>query len=447
MREEVMSENKDKQAIVIGGSIAGLLAARVLADRFSTVTIIERDHFPESPQLRKGVPQSAQPHVLFARGYRILEELFPGIDKELQASGALPIDWAQEFHQFSHGGWNATAPSSSNIVSLTCSRPLLEWAIRQRSHNPKVRFLSGCRVAGLLFNPSKTEISGVSLGSSKSADPTTLPADLVVDASGRSSLAPQWLKGLGFTPPPEAIVNPFLGYATRRYRPPQGFQPKWKVMLINQSPPDGARLGYIAQIENNEWIVTLGGYGHDFAPLDDQGFLAFARSLPSPVFYQTIKDAYPLSPIYAHRATANRLRHYEQVKLPQGFVALGDAVCALCPVYGQGMTVSAVSAIVLRDWLKHPSSTLDFQKDLAKSNALPWAIATTQDSRFPKTAGRSKPNLLGELMHKYTDRVLQLTNEDPQMYTLIMEIGHQLKSPAALYHPKVLFQVLGGGRK
>jgi len=70
--------------------------------------------------------------------------------------------------------------------------------------------------------------------------------------------------------------------------------------------------------------------------------------LPSQKFYEAIKDAEPVSPIYAHRAT-NRLRHYE--KMAGGFVALGDAVCALCPVYGQGMTVSALSAMVLRDWL------------------------------------------------------------------------------------------------
>lgn len=122
-------------------------------------------------------------------------------------------------------------------------------------------------------------------------------------------------------------------------------------MLVSQSPPNGTRLGYIAQIENHEWIVTLGGYGRDFPPLEDKGFLEFARGLPSPKFYQAIQDAKPVSPIYAHRATANRLRHYEKARLPQGFVALGDAVCALCPVYGQGMTVSALSVLVLRDWL------------------------------------------------------------------------------------------------
>ncbi len=443
--------NNEDQAVVIGGSIAGLLTARVLADHFAEVVIIERDRLPEQPELRQGVPQSAQPHVLFARGYRILEELFPGIGGELSKAGALAIDWAREFYRFGYGGWNATTSSPSDIVSVTCSRPLLEWVIRQRlCHSPRVRFLEGYRVNGLLTNANQ-KVTGVSLHS-KGTGVVQLPGKLVVDASGRGSQAPHWLKSLGLTPPEETVINPFLGYATRRYQAPQEFQPDWKVMLISQSPPNNTRLGYIAQIEGKEWIVTLGGYGRDFPPLDGQGFLEFAHSLPSPEFYQMIQAAKPVSPIYAHRATANRLRHYEKTPLPEGFVVLGDAVCALCPVYGQGMTVSATSVLVLRDWL-HPGGkkaycSLDFQRQLAKNNSLPWSMATTQDLRFPTTAGRNQPNWLarrlGKLLGGYTERALQRTNEDSAMHTLIMEVGHQLKSPAVLYHPQVIFRVLVG---
>lgn len=438
------------QAVVIGGSIAGLLAARVLADVFDQVKIIERDQLPEQPDLRKGVPQSAQPHVLFTRGYQILEELFPGIGAELRAAGALMIDWAREFDHFSRGQWNAKADAPSRVISLTCSRPLLEWAIRRQLANfSNVQFLQRSRVTGLLCDHQR--VNGVRL--QQIGRPTeNIPAELVVDASGRSSQAPEWLESLGFIPPAETVVNPFLGYATRRYRPLQ--QPDWKVMLIDHSPPDRTRLGYMAQIEGGEWIVTLGGYGRDFPPIDHQGFLEFARSLPSPKLSEAIQHAEPASPIYAHRATANRLRRYEKTVLPEGFICLGDAVCALCPVYGQGMTVSALAAIVLRDWLyKQPRrfvngnySSVHFQKKLAKSNALAWAIATGQDSRFPTTAGRIQPGrfskLLSKLSQQYVDRALRLANEDPNLHTLFMEVGHLLKSPFALYHPEVIFRIL-----
>lgn len=354
-------------AVVVGGSIAGLLSVRVLADYFKSVTIIETDLLPCLPDARRGVPQSVQPRILLTKGYRIFAELFPGIGDKLIAAGALPIDWAREFYIFNRDRWNAIAPSPSGIVSLTCSRPLLEWAIRQELASFKnIQFLDGQRVTGLLMHASAKYITGVRSRLLIDSSHRELPASLVVDASGRRSQAPNWLQDLGFTPPPETIVNPLLGYATRRYRAPSSDRADWKVMLISQSPPHGTRLGYLAKIENGEWIATLGGYGGDFPPLDNQGFLKFARTLASPEFYRAIKEAEPISPIYAHRATANRLRHYEQILLPQGFIALGDAVRALCPVYGQGMTVSAKAAMVLRDWLAGQHNRL-FAQELVPS--------------------------------------------------------------------------------
>ena len=198
------------RAIVVGGSIAGLLSARVLADSFAEGTITEIDKLPEKPEARKGVPQSVQPHVLFAKGYRLLEELFPGIGAELSIAGALTIDWAREFHHFTRGGWTASA-DPSEVVSFTCSRPLLEWAIRQRlSGFSNVRFVEQHRVTGLVCNPDKTHITGVRLRSIGDATEGELQASLVVDASGRRSFAPQWLENLGFTSPSETVVNPFL---------------------------------------------------------------------------------------------------------------------------------------------------------------------------------------------------------------------------------------------
>lgn len=445
-KSELEANKKRDRAIVIGGSIAGLLAARVLADSFNLVTIVETDKLPENPDARKGVPQSVQPHILLTRGYRILKELFPGIGSQLSASGALTIDWTREFEHFGYGGWSASS-QSSDIVSFTCTRPLIEWAMRQQLSNfSNVQFVEN-RVIGLC-NEGEF-ITGVCVRSKIGADEEHLPASLIVDASGRRSQAPKWLESIGFPPPPESVVNPFLGYATRRYREPKNFKPSWKVMLISQSPPNGTRLGYLARIEGGEWIATLGGYGGDFPPLDNEGFLDFARSLPSQKFYEGIKDAEPISPIYAHRATVNRLRHYEKVMLPQGFICLGDAVCALCPVYGQGMTVSALSAIILRDWLNDPRSRLAdgsyissrFQNSLAKSNSLHWGLATAQDSRFPTTEG-GKLAAQNNLLTWYTKRLLMKTNSDTILHTTLMEVVHLLKSPLALYHPSVIFRVL-----
>lgn len=432
-----------EKAIVIGGSIAGLLSARVLADYFQQVLILERDQLPKTPEARRGVPQSVQPHVLFTKGYRILGEFFPDVVEQLQSNGALSIDWAREFKHYNEGHWGTEAIEPSEIVSVTCSRYLLEWTIRQELVKlPRILILEQSKVSGLLYDQARERVTGVQLHS------TQLSADLVVDASGRSSQAAQWLQEINYSPAPETVVNPFLGYATRRYQLPANFKPDWKVLLISQTPPEQTRLGYLARIENDEVIATLGGYGKDFPPLDDLGFLEFAQSLAQPDFYQAIANASPTSPIYAHRATANRRRNYDQITLPAGLIALGDAVCALCPVYGQGMTVSALGAKTLQTWLnKSTRGKLDnnrFQKQLAKSNSFHWMLATSQDSRFPTTVGgqQRKNRPIDKLMTGYMNRLLTKSASEPDLHLMFLEVAHLLRSPLYLYHPAVMWQVL-----
>jgi 2-polyprenyl-6-methoxyphenol hydroxylase-like FAD-dependent oxidoreductase len=435
-----------EKAIVIGGSIAGLLSARVLADYFQQILILERDQLPKTPEARRGVPQSVQPHVLFTKGYRILGEFFPKIAEQLEHNGALSIDWAREFKHYVEGHWGTEAIEPSEIVSVTCSRYLLEWTIRQELVNlPRIKILEQSKVSGLLYDRATDRVTGVKLHSTKQ-----LTADLVVDASGRSSQAAQWLQEIDYPAAPETVVNPFLGYATRRYQLPANFKPDWKVLLISQTPPEQTRLGYLARIEHDELIATLGGYGKDFPPLDNLGFLEFAQSLAQPEFYQAIANARPTSPIYAHRATANRRRNYDQITLPAGLIALGDAICALCPVYGQGMTVSALGAKTLQTWLhKSTRNKLDnnrFQKQLAKSNSFHWMLATSQDSRFPTTVGgqqgKNKNRPIDKLMTGYMNRLLTKSASEPNLHLMFLEVAHLLRSPLYFYHPAVMWRVL-----
>ena len=217
--------------------------------------------------------------------------------------------------------------------------------------------------------------------------------------------------------------------------------------MISQTPPEDTRLGYLAKIENDELIATLGGYGGDYPPLDDLEFLEFAQSLAQPDFYQAIANATPTSPIYAHRATVNRRRDYDKIELPTGFIALGDAVCALCPVYGQGMTVSALAAKTLQACLAKSSDELDnnrFQKQLAKSNGFHWMVATSQDSRFPTTVGgtEQKPGVAAKLMAGYMNKLVTKSAKKPSLRMTMIEVSHLLRSPLSLYHPAVMWQVL-----
>lgn len=457
-----MNSSGQNRAVIIGGGIVGLLAARVLSDYFHC-TLIEADKPPESPEPRKGAPQTTQPHILLAQGYRIIEELFPAIGSDWVAKGTLPIDWVKEFYRYNRlTGWNVTGSDSSEILSVTCTRPLLEWCIRERVYNLKnVHCLEGCQVVGLLGNVNQSQITGVRVQQDDAFK--ELSADLVVDAGGRFSQAPKWLKAQGFEAPKETVVEPYLGYATRRYRPPQGYKDYWKVILVSQSPPDNKRLGYLAQVENGEWIATVGGFGGDYPPTNEQGFLKFAKSLSDPKFYEAIKAATPQSSVYAYRATANRLRHYENTQLPNGFISIGDAVCALCPVYGQGITQAAQSVLVLRSWIEDSQrrlfkSALDpsrFHKKLAKSNASFWSMATGMDLRFPSTKqfppGEAKPkkelSQLSKLIGRYTASLQHGTSVDPELNLLFMKVIHQVSCPFILFHPAVILRVLRTTKK
>jgi 2-polyprenyl-6-methoxyphenol hydroxylase-like FAD-dependent oxidoreductase len=382
------------RAVVIGGSIAGLTAARVLSDYFERVTIIERDRLPELAEFRRGTPQARHAHILPLRGQMILEQQFPGLVEELAANGAISIDGSSEMAFFIAGGWHEVRHHTA-AVSTTCSRPLLETTIYRRlAQQDDVQIIQEHEVTGLEVDEQGERVTGVRLRRrwDVQAGETGMAADLVVDTSGRESRAPAWLAGLGYTPPRESVVNSFPGYATRIYRRPAEFSEPWKIIYIRPTPPDSFRGGLIIPIEGGRWQVTLVGMSRDYPPTDEEGFLEFARSLPTPKLYEAIKAAEPLTRPCGYRRTENRLRHYEQLpRYLEGFLAGGDAACALNPVYALGMTAAALTGQALAGSLKtqRPGDVAGlaqtFQQALHQVVAGPWQMATREDRRWPAT--------------------------------------------------------------
>jgi 2-polyprenyl-6-methoxyphenol hydroxylase-like FAD-dependent oxidoreductase len=198
-------------------------------------------------------------------------------------------------------------------------------------------------------------------------------------------------------------------------------------------------------IEGDRWIVTLAGVGRDYPPTTDAGFLEFTRSLRDPMLYEILKTAQPLSPIYSYRRTENRFRHYEKISLPDGVVALGDAVCAFNPVYGQGMTTAALAAECLDRCLSQSESgeglTTQFQKQLAQVIATPWLMATGEDARWSTTQG-SQSNLMTRFVQAYIDRVQLVGLENHQIFYTFATVVHMLKEPATLFQPWIVVEVL-----
>ncbi|MBI5564429.1 MAG: 2-polyprenyl-6-methoxyphenol hydroxylase-like oxidoreductase [Chloroflexi bacterium] len=431
-------------AIVIGSSVAGLLAARILSDHFERVTVLDRDTLPDDPEPRKGVPQATHVHILLRRGGLILEDLLPGFDADLAQAGAPLINWTSDFVYFTPAGWGPRFPST--FTTRGGSRGLLEYTLRHRvAARPNVTFEARCEAIGLLTSEDRSTVTGVRLNyRDRTSDArSNLPGDLIVDASGRTSRVLDWLTESGYTPPAETVIDSHLGYATRVYQRPPHFAADWRVMMVRARPPYGTRGGLIYPIEHDRWMVNLGGAGDERPPTDEQAFVEFMRTFIHPALYEAIKDAEPISPVYGYRRTENRWRHYEQLtRWPENFIVLGDAAYAFNPIYGQGMTVAGLEAQALDRWLRTSLGCWDFQKSLAKVVRLPWLLATNEDSRIPGVEGNARPNRLDALLQRYIDEVVWLASADAVTFETFVRVSHLTAPPTALMQPHIALGVL-----
>ncbi|MGY1794544.1 FAD-dependent oxidoreductase [Geodermatophilus sp. SYSU D00525] len=438
-------------AVVVGGSMAGLLAARALAGHLDRVTVVERDVLPEGPGHRKGVPQDRQLHALLARGRGSLDRLFPGFSAELEAAGAVWARMPADFALLGPFGW--IDRRAAGWTGLFASRPLIEATVRRRVRQlPGVTVREGCEVTGVRASEDGRAVSGVTVRRLDTGETTRLDADLVVDASGRGSRAVAWLTALGYPEPERSEVDPDIAYASRLVRIPEGFTADWKAVMLTSKPPTVLRTGYVFPIEGRQWHVAAMGAAGDHPPTDDAGFAAFLRSLRHPVLADAVERAEPVTPVRSHRGTANRRWHFERMpRRPERFVVVGDAVCAFDPVYGQGMSMAAVEAEILDACLceqrrRQRAGDLDglatrFQRRLARALADPWMFSTGEDLRFPTTTG-TEVTRTSRLMHRYLDRVLAASTQDPRVADLFARTLGMLEPASAVFRPHVVAAAL-----
>ncbi|TFE30978.1 FAD-dependent oxidoreductase [Frankia sp. B2] len=379
-------------AVIVGGGIAGLTAARVLSEHFAAVTILDRDALPTTVEERRNVPQAPHLHGLLFGGASALDELYGGFTVAMTDQGAPPYDPQRDVAYFFPEGWIRRAPSDMRSVFGT--RALTEHTIRTLTRRlPNVRFrhaetiglrrAGGDRVDAVVCD----DLDG--LGG-------LIEAELVVDAGGRASRSPHWLADAGFDAPPESTVQPFLGYATVHCHLPEDALPGDLRAVCAPPAPHNTRGAFLLPEENNLYGLMAVGTSRDFPPGDPAGFDEFLRTAVTPVLHEMWQRAEPVTDIRTTRMSVNRLRRWNELaRRPQGFIAVGDAVAVYNPVYGQGMTAAVLQAVALRDRLRQ-ADDLDtaverLHDDVMAVTSFAWQAATASDLVFPVTESRNMP--------------------------------------------------------
>ncbi|NKQ58657.1 FAD-dependent oxidoreductase [Amycolatopsis sp. K13G38] len=420
-----------RQAVVLGASIAGLLSARVLSEAYDRVLIVERDEIAGVAP-RRGVPQARHLHGLMERGRQIIEELYPGLTADLAGQGAPTTEVLQESRWYLSG--LRVRPTSTGLTTLLAGRPLLESAIRERTlASPGVELRTRRAAAGLIGGE---RITGVRL-----SDGTELGAELVVDATGRGSRAPEWLAGLGHARPQEERIDVDLGYSSRTYRRKPEHLDGDLAVVVSTTP--GFRGGGAITLEGDRWHVTLAGMLGDHPPSDPAAFEAFAATLPVPDVYDIVREAEPLDDPVPHRFRGSLRRRYDKIsRPPRGFLVIGDAVSSFNPLYAQGMTVAAQQALALRECLPHPDP-VRFYRATAAVIDVAWQMSTGSDLRYPGVAGPRTPR--SRIVGAYAARARVAAHRDPVVARTLMRTTNLTIPPASLLTPDIVWRVLARG--
>ncbi|MGH3756177.1 MAB_1171c family putative transporter [Actinophytocola sp.] len=441
-----MPTGRTTHGLVLGGGLAGMLAALVLTRHVDAVTIVERDRLPDGPGDRKGVPHARHVHLLVAGGARALDELLPGTTDTLIASGAHRLGVPNQFVASTPQGWTRRFDETHYIIS--CSRGLVDWVVREQVlRDERIEVVQAADVIGLSGDPER--ITGGRLRHRETATTRHIDADFVVDATGYNSGAARWLTELGLPAVSEDRIDPGIFYASRIYRAPADAPQGFPLIAIYSDPrsTSGLRGGVLTPIEDGRWLVTVAGVQDGTSMTGERGFTEFVRNLRHPIIADLIGAAQPLTRPYGFRLPGNHRRNYERLTpWPDGFVVLGDATCVFNPVYGQGMSVVARGALALRDGLRqyglrHDASRI--QHAIARTTDTAWNLATAQDLRYPTTQGPRRGRT-AKLQDLFMDRLTSAATGRPHVTAAWLGVLTLSAPPRRLMAPGVVLGAIRG---
>lgn len=434
-----MNKQPHRKAIVLGASIAGLLAARVLSNSFEEVLLIERAELPDDPAPRPTVPQGRHSHGLLAGGIEALERLLPGLVAELGAKGSQSGDNLRDV-SWIFGG-KRLAVGDSGVPGLAVARPLLEHAIRGRVLRLcGVRIRTGSRAVGL--GVSDGRVTGVRIVAQNGTE-DTVSADVVVDAMGRTSNLPEFLERAGYAVPRLEEVALETNYVSRTYTRTKAHA-SYGVGVLVISSPEVPRGGTAFAIGEGVWIVSQYGFGSVRPPLDTAGYQDFARSLAGPELARLLETSEPLDEPATMKFTSSRRRRYETLRrFPDGLFVCGDAIASFNPTFGQGITVTALQAERLGRMgrsVAEPGANRRFLREASEIVNNAWNTAAGRSFTFEGVQGR--PTFAMRISNAYLPHVVARAHWDVTVATVLMRAIHFLAPPSSLFSPAILAKVL-----
>jgi 2-polyprenyl-6-methoxyphenol hydroxylase-like FAD-dependent oxidoreductase len=434
-----------EQAIVIGAGIGGLAAAGALAGHFERVVVLERDALPSEAAHRPGTPQARHVHGLLLSGQRALGELFPGFEHDLAEAAAVPLRVGLDI-RMERPGYDPFPQRDLGWLSFAVSRPTIEHLVRRRVKSlANTTLRPQCRVQEVIAD--RGVVTGVRFEDADGGSGRLL-ADLVVDASGRGALTLDLLRSIGGVPPDETTIGIDLGYSTCVFAIPDDAPRDWKGVMTFGQAPHNSRGGLLLPLEGNRWMATIGGRHGDVPSGDAEGFLAYARELRTPTIHDAIKRAKRLGDVARYGFPESVRRHFERLEaFPRGLLPIADAICRFNPVYGQGMSVAAQEACLLRTLLARLAGDRDPLAGLAPAffaemQALietPWSVALV-DFVFPETRGQRPADF--ETTLKFGMALTRLAAEDAAVHRLAAEVQNLLKPRSVYGDPALVKRVL-----
>lgn len=432
-----------KHALVVGGGISGLFAARILADHCERVTLLERDALSDRPDMRPKTPQAPHSHVLGSIGYRKITQLFPGLDQDLAAAGAPLFDYFGDCRNYV-GDW--LPRFASGLVSRMCTRMLLEHSIRRRlSSIANVVIRDRQRVEQILVRDDGSRVTGVRLN-----DGSELHADLVVDAAGLGSRTSHLVKSLGLGEPEVEGIDLLSATATRMFRPPPGMPaPDWVAVFV-RATAQNRRAGALTRIEGGLWRLSLVGLGDLYPPKTEDGFLTFTRELPSQEIYRLIRDAEPVSPVLYYGASFSRWIRYDKLsRFPDGLVVVGDATFHANPEHAQGMTFCLLAAETLgamlaesaRPLAERAGFSLQFQRRMAEQYRPYWVWNAAMELDVPGVVDGSSFSRRERWERVFYRHLRAIAPRDPELLRAASRVTQGEWHPSILFHPAMLLRL------